>query len=99
MSPLLIDLSADLKRLRDEGYDLDIAEGYLLVRDVPYVNSRREVKRGVLVSTLTMANNVTAAPDTHVAMFAGEYPCQNNGAPIERIRAGEANLKIGSHGV
>ena len=45
MSRQLISHSADLKRLREEGYDLEIRNGYLLVKDVPYVNSRKEVKR------------------------------------------------------
>jgi hypothetical protein len=96
MSLPLIDRSPDLKRLRDEGYDVDIVEGYLLVRDVPYVTSSREIKRGILISTLTLANNVTAPPDTHVAMLAGEYPCHSDGSPIERIRQGAINTLIGS---
>ena len=54
MSQQLISRSADLKRLREEGYDLEIRTGYLLVKDVPYVNSRKEVKRGILVSKLTL---------------------------------------------
>ena len=83
MSLPLIDRSPDLKQLRDEGYDVDIVEGYVLVRDVPYVTSSREIKRGILISTLTLANNVTAPPDTHVAMLAGEYPCHSDGSPIE----------------
>ena len=70
MSQSLISRSRDLKRLRDEGYDLEIRSGYLLVKDVPYVNSRREVKRGILVSTLTLAGDVTTTPDNHVAYFA-----------------------------
>jgi hypothetical protein len=96
MSRPLIDRSPDLKRLRDEGYDVDIVEGYLLLRGVPYVNAKREVKRGVLISKLVLANDVTAPPDTHVAMLAGEYPCHSNGAPIERIRHSAMNTPIGS---
>ncbi len=39
MSRQLISRSPDLQRLEDEGYDLEIRSGYLLVKDVPYVNS------------------------------------------------------------
>ena len=39
MSQRPISRSRDLKRLRDEGYDLEIRSGYLLAKDVPYVNS------------------------------------------------------------
>src|SRR5690349_16429802 len=45
MSRKLISHSADLKRLRQEGYDLETRGGFMLVKDVPYVNSKKEVKR------------------------------------------------------
>lgn len=86
MSPRLISLSADLRRLQDEGYDVQIVGAHLVLRDVPYVNSRKEVKRGALVSQLSLAGDVTTRPATHVAYFIGEYPCDRNGRPIEQIR-------------
>jgi hypothetical protein len=95
MSRRLIDRSPDLKRLRDEGYNIEIVEGYVLLRDVPYLAADKQVKRGVLISTLTLANDVTTRPDTHVAMFAGEYPCHCDGSPIERIRNAATTTKIG----
>src|SRR5687768_8000679 len=88
MSQRLISRSPDLKRLRDEGYDVAVVAGHLLLRDVPYLNATREIKRGVLVSTLTLANDLTCAPDTHVVYFIGSYPCHVTGAEIEQIRHG-----------
>ena len=64
MSQRPINRSADLKKLRDEGYDLEIRSGCLLVKDVPYVNSRKEVKRGILVIKLVLADDETVEPDT-----------------------------------
>jgi len=58
----------------------------LLVKDVPYVDTGRIVKRGTLVSKLILAGDVTARPDDHVAHFMGEYPCRADGTPIEAIR-------------
>jgi len=86
MSRQLISRSVDLQRLREEGYDLEIRAGFLLVKDVPYVNSKREVKQGTLVSTLTLADDVTAKPDNHVAYFEGEHPCRQDGKEIEQIK-------------
>jgi hypothetical protein len=86
MSQLLISRSLDLKKLRDEGYDVEVRSGYLLVKDVPYVNARREVKRGILVSTLTLAGDVTTTPDNHVAYFAGDHPCRSDGIEIDQIK-------------
>lgn len=86
MSNTLISRSPDLKRLRDEGYDVVVLSGYLLVRDVPYLNARREIKRGILVSKLVLADDVTTRPDDHVAYFQGDYPCHEDGSEIARIR-------------
>lgn len=88
MSRRLISLNPDLKRLQDEGYDVEVAPsgaGFLLVKDVPYVNGNREVKRGILVSELTMAGE-RALMGTHVAMLAGEYPCDLTGKALDNIR-------------
>jgi hypothetical protein len=86
MSNTLIGRSPDLKKLRDEGYDLEIRGGHLLVKDVPYLNSSKEVKRGVLVSKLALAGDVTTKPDSHVAYFVGDYPCRSDGAEIAEIK-------------
>ena len=64
MSQRPISLSPDLQKLRNEGYDLEIRSAFLLVKDVPYVNSSRQVKRGTLVCALTLAGDVTAGRAT-----------------------------------
>jgi hypothetical protein len=86
MSQQLINRSPDLKKLRAEGYDVEIRSGHLLVKDVPYVNARREVKRGILVSTLTLAGDATTTPDNHVAYFVGDHPCRPDGREIGQIK-------------
>ncbi len=97
MSQRPISRSADLKRLRDEGYDLEIRSGCLLVKDVPYVNSRKEVKCGILVMKLVLAGDETARPDDHVAYFSGEHPCFEDGSEIAKIKlaSGERSLAEG----
>jgi hypothetical protein len=99
MSRQLISRSPDLQRLEKEGYDLEIRAGHLLVKDIPYVNSQREVKRGILVSELTTAGNRTAQPGTHVAMWVGEHPCAKTGAVLQQVSHGgqqqlAPNLKV-----
>lgn len=86
MSRQLIARSPDLKRLQDEGYHLEVRSGYLLLHDVPYVTASREVRRGTLASTLALAGDLTARPDTHVAFFSGDYPCRADGTEISQIR-------------
>ncbi len=86
MSQLLISHSPDLKALRDEGYEVAVKDGHLIIYNVPYVNSQKQVARGVLVSQLNLAGNVTAKPSTHVAMFAGEHPCDREGRVLSKIK-------------
>lgn len=89
MSQKLVDHSRDLKRLRDEGYDIQIRGGYLLIHHVPYVNSTKQIKDGVLVSELTLANNsTTGRPSNHVIYFQGEEPCDKDGNVITAIKHG-----------
>src|ERR1022692_2866772 len=83
MSHQLISRSPDLKRLQNEGYDLEIRSGFLLTKGIPYVNARREVCRGTLVVKLVLAGDVTTRPDDHVAYFAGEHPCRADGTRSE----------------
>ena len=86
----LINRSPDLKRLRDEGYDVDVRANHLVVDSVPYVNSNRDVKVGALVSELTLAGDITTSPSTHVAFFAGDHPCNKDGSEISAIKHGTA---------
>ncbi len=94
MSQQLINHSSDLKRLRDEGYNLEVRSNYLLLKDIPYVNSAKEIKKGTLVSELSLAGDITIKPETHVVHFTGDYPCHNDGSEINKIRhqSGENNL-------
>src|SRR5438445_2780425 len=86
MSQRPISRSPDLQRLRNEGYNIEVREGHLLVRDVPYVNERREVARGTLVSALTLSGDVTQPPGNHVMYFDGDYPCNQDGSRITQIQ-------------
>jgi hypothetical protein len=86
MSQQLIDRNADLKKLRDDGYDIEVRSNFLLIKNVPYVNSNKEVKLGTLVSGLHLAGEMTTTPDTHVACFIGDYPCYHDGSEIRQIK-------------
>ncbi len=86
MSRQLINRSPDLKKLQNEGYDLEIRSGYLLVHSIPYVDSNKNVIRGTLVAKLVLAGDKTAKPDDHVAYFMGDHPCEANGNEIAEIK-------------
>ena len=96
MSKQLIDRSPDLKRLRDEGYDIEVRERFLLVRSFPYLNTKKEVHYGILVSQLDWAGDVTTTPSTHAAFFIGDAPCHESCKPMtEIIIGGKQQLEPG----
>jgi hypothetical protein len=98
MSHRLINHSPDLKRLRDEGYCVQIRGSLLLLREIPYVNSQKQVRTGTLISTLNMAGDVTQYSGDHVASFDGEFPCQSDGTQIHQIAHQSCDVDLG-HGV
>jgi hypothetical protein len=62
--------------------DAEVIRGaYLLIKDVPYVNQAREVRRGILIAS--RERNESGKPATHVAHWTGEHPCHHTGALID----------------
>jgi hypothetical protein len=94
MSHQLISRSSDLKRLRDEGYEVEVRTNYLLVHSVPYVNQQKQIAYGTLVSELTLGGETTVRPNTHVVLFAGGHPCSKDGVPIAQIAHASARQQL-----
>lgn len=94
MSHKLISHSPDLKRLRDEGYEIEIKNAHLLVRSVPYMNTKKEIASGVLVCPLNLAGDQTTKPQDHTIYFAGEQPCDKEGNPIKGILNSSERKKL-----
>jgi len=90
MSRKLFSRNDDLQRLRTDGYFVQIVdEKFLVIRHVPYVNERREVALGTLVTPLELAGDITRKPiSDHVVFFDGDFPCDTQGV----------KMKLGSEG-
>lgn len=86
MSLKQIALNPDIRRLVDEGYEVDIRSGYLLIHSVPYVNPQRNVMMGTIITDLTINADELLPQKDHQVWFFGDYPCHSNGSPIETIR-------------
>src|SRR4051812_29570994 len=86
MSQKLVSRNADLSQLRADGYDVVLGKSkHLLIRDVPYVDSAKQVKRGMIVSDLDLAGETTIRPESHVVFFVGDYPCNPDGTPLPGV--------------
>jgi hypothetical protein len=93
MSEKLISRNPDLQRLQDEGYEVEVRSGYLLLHSVPYVNSQCKVVLGKVVTNLILNNDLTQRPD-HQVWFAGEHPCNRDGSIISAIRNSTATQTL-----
>jgi len=81
--------------LVDDGYEVSIRSGHVVVDNVPYVTPDRSIARGALISVLELSGDRTSRPSTHVMMFTGEHhPCHATGRPIEGIIHDRINLTI-----
>jgi hypothetical protein len=89
-----INRSQDLKRLIDEGFEIEVKGGHLIVHHIPYVSSRRQIKYGKLITTLALNNDVTLRPDTHVMGFMGDHPCNKDGSIISAIQHSSPNQQL-----
>ena len=86
MSQRLVSLNPDLSRLRADGLDVAISKSkHLLIRDVPYVNAARQIKRGAIASVLDLAGEATVPPQSHVVFFVGEPPCDQHGSLLPGV--------------
>ena len=97
MSQQLISRSHDLQALFEDGYEVSIRAGHIVIGNVPYVGSDKSIKRGTLASTLDLAGDKTTPPSTHVIQFAGEHPCDKHGHPLKNMvhSVGRQNLGDG----
>jgi hypothetical protein len=86
MSLRLINHSPDIKKLRDQGYEVEIIGNYLLVHSIPFLNASKKVVKGTLVTNVSIANNRVIKPNDHVIHFAGEFPCNIDGSIISQIQ-------------
>ena len=95
MSQELTSRRPDLRRLVEEGYEIEVRSGYVVLHRVPYVTSERAVKYGQLICPFD--GSETGQPGDHTIYFAGEYPCDDGGEPIEALRnsSGRQELAAG----
>lgn len=98
MSRELFSRNPDLARLRSEGYFVRVEGNLLVMREVPYVDARRRVRIGTLVSALDLAGDQTRRPETHVIHWDGDFPCNADGTPLPAISHQSPNTDLG-HGL
>src|SRR5262245_2327533 len=82
MSHTKIALDPYLRKLRDEGFDLEVRANHLLVHAIPYVAPGKTVASGTLALPLNMVGDEVGPPGDHTAKFIGEMPCKADGTQL-----------------
>lgn len=78
----LVRNSADLQRLVNDGYTVRIVNGYLVIDDIPYVDTTQTIQWGSFLCPLDLAGEQTAKPSNHVMAFVGSAPRSKDGCEI-----------------
>jgi hypothetical protein len=89
MSQQLISRSPDLQQLQEEGYEVEIRDGHLLLGHIPYRTEAGEVAFGTLISVLQLAGEKTDQPTDHVTRLAGGIPYGSDGSKLSSLIVGE----------
>lgn len=80
-----INRSSDLKKLQDEGYEIEVKEGCAIIYHIPYLKTDGDIDFGTLVSPVNFQGDSAAYDNQHVIFFDGEQPCRSNGTIITGI--------------
>lgn len=81
MSPRPTARRPDIQQLLDEGFEISLVQGYLLVHSVPYVTPSKDVNLG----TLICAYADEGKPADHTLWFKGETPSTSKGEPLRLV--------------
>ena len=84
----------DIKQLLEVGYAVTEDAGFLVVRDIPYLDGRGELKQGAIVTTLEDIDGKRVKQRDHQIFFAGSHPHQLDGTPIIGLAGGDTTLSL-----
>lgn len=91
----LVSHNEDLHRLVYKGYAVAFDGGYLVVRDIPYLDHERQLRIGAIVAKLEFVNENKVVQTDHQIYFAGSHPHGLDGRPIANLGGGTTNLPLG----
>jgi len=90
----LVSHNDDIKRLVEKGYAVAIDGGYLIVRDMPYLDSAKALQWGAFVAKLIFKDSTTVQQEDHQILFAGSVPYGIDGKPIPNLAGGPTTLAL-----
>lgn len=94
MFEILVNHNDDIRRLVEKGYAVAFDSNYLIIRDIPYLDSERNVQIGAIVTKLVFTTEKQVIQDDHQIFFAGSVPHNVDGTPIPNLGGGLTQLPL-----
>lgn len=90
----LVSHNEDIRRLVEKGYAVAFDSNYLIIRDIPYLDSKLQLRFGAIVTKTVFKDNEHVAQDDHQVFFAGATPHNLDGTPIPNLADRSATLAL-----
>lgn len=90
----LVSHNEDLGRLVVKGYAVGFDTGYLIVRDIPYLDDKLALRWGAIVSKLVFVDEVRVGQEDHQIFFAGSHPHNLDATAIPNLGGGLTTLAL-----
>lgn len=94
MSIQLINHNPDLKKLKDERYNLSIIKNNIVIEGIPYVNNDKKIAFGSIFCSFNLLEENKVEQQDHTVWFTGEHPCDQNGNQKKALVAGVGENKL-----
>lgn len=93
----LVSHNDDIKRLVEKGYAVGCDSGYLVIRDIPYLDQELKLQIGAFVSKLVFIDQNRVKQEDHQIFFAGSVPYNLDDKPISNLGGGATQLALSSN--
>jgi len=90
----LVSRNDDLRRLVEKGYAVAFDSNCLIVRDIPYLDSKGALNYGAIVAKLEFIDKERVTQVDHQIFFAGGHPHQLDGTAIGNLGGGATSLTL-----
>lgn len=90
----LVSRNADLAKLVEKGYAVTFDSGWMVIRDIPYLDQHGALHVGAIATKLVFVDAAEVTQEDHTILFAGTHPCGLDGAAIPAIDAGVHTLTL-----
>jgi hypothetical protein len=90
----LVSRNDDLRRLVEKGYAVAFDSSYLVIRDIPYLDSDGQLQIGAIVTKVKFIDQESVTQTDHQVFFAGSVPHGLDGKPIPNLGGGTTQLAL-----